>query len=212
MLPAGFFKHRNLMEREDEFIRLVCDYLKLPVDKVISKIRKHELCEARQMISYLLKLYTKMSLAAIARKLLYKSHAGPIRDIRIIKNYLEVDKAFADKYKRLLIMAERLAWKLDKDERAKEPGYKLEQGDICWFWNESPFCSFPVIGIFDRSCFNEGPEEKFISIQYPENFFDHCAYASEKILPERFRGQLMKPIVIANPVRSVARLPEIINI
>jgi hypothetical protein len=212
MLPAGFFKHRNLMEREDEFIRLVCDYLKLPVEKVISKIRKHEYCEARQIISYLFRLYTKLSLQQIADKIHYRTHSSVLRDVKQVSNFLDIDKSFKNKYNPLIIKAERLAWILKKDERAKEPGYKFEQGDICWFWNESPFCSFPVIGIFDRSCFNEGIEEKFISNQYPENIFDHCAYASEKILPERFRGQLMKPIVIANPVRSVARLPEIINI
>ena len=60
-----FFKPGNLMERDDQYIKLVCDYLKLPVEEVISKKRKHELCEARQVISYILTIHTKLSLSKI---------------------------------------------------------------------------------------------------------------------------------------------------
>jgi hypothetical protein len=187
-VACRFFKPWILMEREDQFIKLVCEYLKLPVERVISKCRDHDLCEARQMISYLLKLHIKLSLSAIARKLLYKSHASVIRDIKTVNNYLEIEKTFIDRFKRLLIMAERLAWKLNKEERVKLPGYVFEQGDICWFWNDSKMCSFPVISLFDRSYFNEDLEEKFIALVFPVNTFDHCVYAGEGVLPERFRG------------------------
>ncbi len=130
----------------------------------------------------------------------------------MVKNYLDVEKTFIDKFKRLLIIAERLAWKLNKEERVKLPGYILEQGDICWFWNDSQVCSFPVISLFDRSYFNKELEEKFIALEFPADIFDHCVYAGEDILPERFRGKTYVAIKTAKYLENRIPITEVVSV
>ncbi len=196
------------MEREDQIIKLVCDYLTLPIENVISKSRKHKYCEARQMISYLLGLYTKMSLNNISKKLLYKSHAGAWRDIKMTKNYLDIDKRFTAKFKDLLINAEELAKKLDKEITAKQSGYKFEQGDICWFWNDSPYLRFPILGTFERSYLNEDSVNKFVTREYPAFVYSYCVFAGERILPEIFRNKITQTLPIPSDISRSPVLPN----
>lgn len=56
----------------EKYVKLACDYLKLNVEAVRSKSRKRELCEARQLISYVLKLFTKLTDSKIADASNYK--------------------------------------------------------------------------------------------------------------------------------------------
>lgn len=129
-----------------------------------------------------------MSLRKIADVCLYISHASVLRDVKQITNFFKNEKSFESKYKDLLMKAEQFASKINKEERAKQPGYKFEQGDICWFWNDSP-SRFPVLGTFERSYLNEDSVKKFITREYPAFDYSHCEFAGERMLPENFRNQ-----------------------
>lgn len=176
------------MENAEEFVKLVCDYLKLPIEIVKSKDRHHEFCEARQVISYLLDLHTNLSLHKMALIVNYVSHASPIRDIRQVNNFLEIDKKFAAKILPLINDAKALAERLDNKEKDETHSKPPEHGDICWFWNENIYTRFPIIGTFERSYLNEDNEQRYVSREHPAFDYSHCVYAGQRILPERFRG------------------------
>jgi len=174
-------------ERADIYIKIVCDYLRQPVDLVLSKSRKRELCEARQVISYVLKLHTKLSLLKIARKLNYISHASPWRDCRQISFFLEHDRNFAIRINPLLDKCEYAAAELKRKAKALE-GEIPAPGDLCWFWN--PHNRMPLIGTLERIYRTENNELRFIRRESPQNLsYSDCIYADEFIIPERFRPE-----------------------
>lgn len=175
------------MENAEEFVKLVCDFLHLPVEIVKSKDRHHKFCEARQVISYILLLHTKLYLRDIAKELNYVSHASPLRDKRQVTNFFEIDKKFAAKFLPLLLDAEVIADEHKRKENAIKSGKPMNPGDICWFWNKSIYTRFPIIGILERSYMNEDKQQRFVSREHPAYDFSHCAYAGKGILPEELR-------------------------
>lgn len=179
------------MDNSEKYIKLVCDFCKLPVILVTSKMRYRELCEARQLICYFLTLYTPLSLYKIAAKVNYVSHASVLRDKRNIPMFLETDKKFAAKYERLFESAEKLSKKL---MRAEEKDMTPSPGDICWFWND--YSKTPSIGSFERSYLNEDNQQRFVNREHPTIDYSGCIYAGEDILPERFRESLVPSEVV----------------
>jgi hypothetical protein len=209
---CSFFKPRNLMKREDEFIKLVCNYLHIPFETIISKCRKHELCEARQVISYILTIYTKLTLPKIAKILNYRSHASPWRDKRQVSFFIDHNKKFAAKYLPLLKEAKHLADELIRRENCLSNIKKLISGDICWFWNENSNMHFPILGTFKYSFFNGENQQRFVNNEMPEQDFSYCSFAGERILPQKFRSKIIDatgPVSVEKPLKS---LPETINI
>lgn len=178
------------MERADEYVTLVCRYLHLSEDAVKSKCRVHELCEARQVISYILLLHTKLSLNRIAKLLNYISHASPWRDKKQVQNFLDIDKKFAFKYSQLLQDAQAMADEYAQRVNALNSIKPIELGDVCWFWNDSSPVKFPIIGILARLYLNEYKEKKFIAREHPGKYYSFCVYAGDRILPDVFRKQL----------------------
>lgn len=71
----------------------------LTLDPLIvrTKRRKRELCEARQLTSYVLKNQLKMSLQSIADFMGYKNHTSVLHDLKHVSNLMEIDRRFADK-------------------------------------------------------------------------------------------------------------------
>lgn len=187
------------MEREDIYIKLVCDHFKVPVEAVKSKSRKHEYCEARQVSSYALLLYTKGSLYKIAARLNYKSHASPLRDKKQVNIFLGNDKKFAAKMAPLLLKLQTKADDFKRRDNALKGNILPQVNDICWFWNH--FSRMPQVGTLERTYTNENHEQIFISREYPTMSFSFCIYAGDYILPEKFRPVIKddETEVISNP-------------
>lgn len=172
------------MKNIDKYVSLICDFLRLPEADVKSKRRYHELCEARQLISYILKLHTHISLWEIARLLNYRDHASPWRDIKLVSDFLEIDRRYRERVTPLLKAAEALTARLNRDEAKVNSGNPPEPGDICWFWNDF-FQNFPMLGTFLRLDQN-GDECRYISAEEPEIGYAHCEFAGEQIIPDDF--------------------------
>jgi hypothetical protein len=190
-------------------VKLVCDFVDLPIEAVKGKCRDRELCEARQLISYLVCQHTEDSYWSIAKLLNYGSHASPIRDERQVPVLLAVDKKFAAKYTPLIEEAKQLADKLDRKRKALLTGKPGEEGDVCWFWNEGTANRFPVLGTFDRS-FYEGERVRFVCKEHPGFDYSNCAYAGERILPELFRGRVT-PSGISHNLPAPRNLYNLVN-
>ena len=78
-----------------EFIqKIVCDYFNINLDILNSKTRKREIVQARQLVMYFAKEYTKSSLAMIGMHCGNKDHATVLHAVRTINNLLETDKQF----------------------------------------------------------------------------------------------------------------------
>jgi hypothetical protein len=196
----------EISERTEEFVMLVCEYLHLHVEAVKSKCRDHELCEARQLISYILQLHTGLSLHKIANQLNYVSHASPWRDKRQVTNFLEIDKKFAAKYLPLLLDAKDLAATLDNKEKVETYGKPPEPGDICWFWFNVTM-DMPKIGTL--LFIEERKSGKiFIAKEFFGNF-DSCIYAGERVLPEKFRRCSFNNIIPESNGRKEIQVPEL---
>lgn len=113
------------MTIQEQYLKLVCDELKVSTEDVKSKCRGREFCEARQITSCVLKKHTRMSFLGIARFLNYASHASPIRDIKQVPSLMEVDKDFRIKVEPVFIKARALARDLEhtEDEKRKQQEY-----------------------------------------------------------------------------------------
>jgi hypothetical protein len=181
------------MEHEDAYIQLVSSKLKIPVELISSKCRLRELCEARQVCSFILLEHTKLSLKAIAEKLHYKSHASPWRDRTQVAMFLEIDRKFAAKYLPVINTARKMAAEYIRQEETRNALIQPEPGDICWFWNF--WSRFPVIGTYDKSVIDDNGEQRFVCREYPILTFWHCSYAGQEILPEKFQKPVSEPLI-----------------
>ncbi len=108
------------MKVEDQYMQVVCDELKISAEEIKSKSRKREICEARQMTSFLIKKYTKMSFWRIADMLNYVSHASPMRDVKQVNILFEVDKTYAKKMLPVIRNASKLARQMRQIEEQKK--------------------------------------------------------------------------------------------
>lgn len=78
-----------------DFIQnIVCEYFKVPVDKMQSKIRKRDIVQARQLAMYFAKKYTNASLAHIGSKIGNRDHATVLHACKTVRNLSETDKVF----------------------------------------------------------------------------------------------------------------------
>jgi chromosomal replication initiator protein len=74
--------------------KVVCDYFNINLDILNSKTRKREIVQARQLVMYFAKEYTKSSLAMIGMHCGNKDHATVLHAVRTINNLQETDKQF----------------------------------------------------------------------------------------------------------------------
>jgi hypothetical protein len=114
------------MTLEEQYLKLVCDELKVSPEAVKSKCRDRELCEARQVTSCVLKKHTRMSLWGIARFLNYVSHASPIRDIKEVPALMAVNRDFRNKIEPVFVKASQFSRDL---RHAREEKLKQEEYD-----------------------------------------------------------------------------------
>jgi len=78
----------------DYIQKIICDYFNINIDTLNSKTRKREIVQARQLVMYFAKEYTKSSLAMIGTHCGNKDHATVLHAVRTINNLLETDKQF----------------------------------------------------------------------------------------------------------------------
>ncbi|MCF0211981.1 MAG: chromosomal replication initiator protein DnaA [Bacteroidales bacterium] len=78
----------------DVIQKTVCDSLGVPVDSILSKTRKREIVQARQITMYFAKKLTNASLAVIGQQCGNKDHATVLHACKTIANLDESDKKF----------------------------------------------------------------------------------------------------------------------
>jgi chromosomal replication initiator protein len=78
----------------DYIQKVICDYFNLPVELMVSKTRKREIVQARQLAMYFSKKLTKASLATIGLHCGNKDHATVLHACRTVSNLQETDKQF----------------------------------------------------------------------------------------------------------------------
>ena len=77
-----------------EIQRVVCEYYSLAPDTFVSKTRKREIVQARQIAMYLCKQYTTHSLVVIGTQIGKKDHTTVIHACKTIKDLMDIDKSF----------------------------------------------------------------------------------------------------------------------
>ena len=78
----------------DYIQKVVCDYFKIPIEKVQSKTRKRDIVQARQLAMFFAKKYTNASLASIGTQIGKRDHATVLHACKTVKNLSETDKVF----------------------------------------------------------------------------------------------------------------------
>lgn len=88
-------------------LKTVASYHALSIREMMQKIRKRELCQPRQEVMYLLKEYTKLSLAAIGGVCMYsetgkpRDHATVLHGVKTINNLKDTDVVFCAELKEM---------------------------------------------------------------------------------------------------------------
>ena len=78
----------------DYIQKVVSDYFNVPINILISKTRKREVVQARQLAMYFSKLHTKSSLASIGLQCGNRDHATVLHACRTVNNLIDTDKQF----------------------------------------------------------------------------------------------------------------------
>ena len=78
----------------DKIQNIVCDHFNLSIDTLLSKSRKREIVQARQITMYLSKYYTRESLQNIGRKIGDRDHATVLHACKTVSNLMDTDKVF----------------------------------------------------------------------------------------------------------------------
>jgi len=78
----------------DKIQHIVCDHFNLPLDMLLSKSRKREIVQARQIAMYLSKFHTRESLQNIGRKIGNRDHATVLHACKTVSNLMDTDKSF----------------------------------------------------------------------------------------------------------------------
>jgi len=78
----------------DKIQNIVCDHFSLPLETLLSKSRKREIVQARQIAMYLAKFHTRESLQNIGRKIGDRDHATVLHACKTVSNLMDTDKSF----------------------------------------------------------------------------------------------------------------------
>jgi len=85
----------NQKEIDNSYIiKIISDYYDIPVKILLSKSRKREIVQARQIAMYFAKHLTSNSLSNIGREIGQKDHATVLHASRTVKNLIDTDKEF----------------------------------------------------------------------------------------------------------------------
>jgi len=89
-----YIKHPKREISFEQIKEVVCKYYNITPNELVSKTRKREIVEARQLVMYLAKQYTKKSMEMIGKELGGRDHATVHYAIQAIKNLIETSKTF----------------------------------------------------------------------------------------------------------------------
>jgi len=78
----------------DYIQKVVGDYFNVPINILISKTRKREIVQARQIAMYFSKMHTKNSLASIGLQCGNRDHATVLHACRTVNNLIDTDRQF----------------------------------------------------------------------------------------------------------------------
>jgi len=78
----------------DDIITKVCAHYEIEESAIHNKTRKREVVQVRQLAMYLAKKYTDASSSKIGQYIGKKDHATVLHACKMIKDQVEVDKAF----------------------------------------------------------------------------------------------------------------------
>lgn len=76
---------------KEQIIERVCNYYEIKFEDLTKKSRRMEVCFPRQLIMFLLKQKTNLSLRQIGETFGGRDHTTAIHSIRVIENYLETN-------------------------------------------------------------------------------------------------------------------------
>ncbi len=89
------FVKTNSREITIEYIqKIISDYFNLPIERMNSNTRKHEIVRARQLSMFFAKKHTNNSLKIIGEKCGNKNHATVLHSCNQVEKYYETDKNF----------------------------------------------------------------------------------------------------------------------
>lgn len=90
----NFIKNANKEISIDYIQKVVSEYFGLTVDTMISKTRKRNIVQARQLTMYFAKNHTKASLTTIGLQCGNKDHATVLHACKTVLNLIDTDKEF----------------------------------------------------------------------------------------------------------------------
>ncbi|MBQ9253755.1 MAG: chromosomal replication initiator protein DnaA [Bacteroidales bacterium] len=90
----GFVKSNTREITIDYIQKVVCGYFNVPLEKVLSNSRKHDIVEARHITMYLSRKLTASSLTTIGEKCGNRNHATVLHGCKTVENICETDKTF----------------------------------------------------------------------------------------------------------------------
>ncbi len=76
--------------------QVVCEQMQVSRDSIRSKSRKQDVAQARQMIMYLSKKHTDLSLAAIGELMGGRTHATVLHSCQVVENLMSVSSQFTE--------------------------------------------------------------------------------------------------------------------
>lgn len=89
-----FVKSTERVISIDLIQKIVCDYFDIPLDSIMENTRKRPIVQARQIVMYYSKKYTKASLQSIGFQCGNKDHATVLHACKTVKNLIDTDKTF----------------------------------------------------------------------------------------------------------------------
>ena len=89
-----FVKSTNREITIDVIQKTVCDYFNIPIESMMSRTRKREIVQARQLTMYFAKKLTKSSLAIIGLQCGNKDHATVLHACKTVQTLAENDRSF----------------------------------------------------------------------------------------------------------------------
>ena len=98
--PSMIFKISN-QRKTDEIMRIISKEMHVPINVILSRLRKKNVVECRHMIVYFLCKYTTYSLSKVALILGGRDHSTIIHSKHVIADWYITDKnikAYVDKF------------------------------------------------------------------------------------------------------------------
>ena len=78
----------------DHIQQIIADYFGLDIESLHSKTRKRNVVQARQLVMFFSKKYTKNSLSTIGSQIGQRDHATVLHACKTVENLIETDRAF----------------------------------------------------------------------------------------------------------------------